>query len=362
MRLWALTLAVMTTMGCAATETPNASGRQARIAASAEYSNGKFHNEIPTRLMRKPPGEAFVRFVFSGDHRVPPEALPVVPTDAEALRRPLADGLRVTWFGHSTVLFEVEGRRVLTDPMWSERASPVQLVGPRRFHPPPLPLADLPTPDIVTISHDHYDHLDRATIEALAKRGARFAVPLGIGAVLEEWGVPAAAVSELDWWERLEVVPGELTLTAVPARHFSGRGPFDRDSRLWCAWAIRGKTKRVFYGGDGGLYDVFTRIGARLGPFDLAALEIGAYDPAWGDIHLGPVNAAKANEMLGGGVLLPIHWATFNLGLHAWRDPPEQLLKAAQETGTTVAWPRLGQTFVVGEPLPATPWWREVKR
>jgi L-ascorbate metabolism protein UlaG (beta-lactamase superfamily) len=321
--------------------------------------NGRYRNVEETRLFHRGDGHrVFTRFVFERGERVPSTALPVVRPDADALRRPPPQGIRATWLGHSTVLLEVDGRRVLCDPMWAERSSPARGVGPRRFHAPPLPLAELPEPDVVAVSHDHYDHLDAATVKQLAARGTRFAVPLGVGRRLARWGVPAERILERGWWEAVEVVPGELELIAAPTRHFSGRGPFDRNCTQWTSWVVRGRRSRAYFGGDGGWSGVFGEIGRRLGPFDLTLLEIGAFDPAWGEVHLGPANAVRAHRLLRGRVLLPIHWGTFNLGLHAWHAPPEQLLAAAQAEGIEFALPRPGQSIVVGEPLPVEPWWR----
>jgi L-ascorbate metabolism protein UlaG (beta-lactamase superfamily) len=322
-----------------------------------------FRNLRPTRTFR--PGEGrkvLVRFLKGGDERRPRLPLPTVPVAAAVRRGTPVDGVRATWFGHSTVYLEVDGTRVLCDPMWAERSSPARGVGPRRFHPPPMALDELPVPDVVVISHDHSDHRDRAAVKALAARGATIAVPLGVAARLRRWAVPAERIVERSWWEEAELLPGRLRLVCTPARHFSGRGLLDRNKTLWASWAIVGARHRVFFGGDGGLdEEAFRDVGRKLGPFELALLEIGAFDPAWDAVHLGPQNAAAATALLRAKVLLPIHWATFNLGLHAWHEPPEQLLAAARVAGVTVAWPRLGESFVVSGKLPSEPWWRALR-
>ena len=355
----ALTLAAAVLTGCAMTDGERA--REERVMRSPAWGKGKFHNRPDVQVMTRSAdyGSVIVKFIFKGGDREPRAPLPTVPVDLTALASPPADGVRATWLGHSTVWVEVDGVRVLCDPHWSERSSPVGFAGPKRFHAPAVKLDDLPVPDLVVISHDHYDHLDRPTIEALNARGARFAVPLGVGAHLQSWGVPAERIVELDWWERAEVIPGRLAVTAAPAQHFSGRGLLDRNDTLWASWVIEGRARRVYFGGDGGLNEaVFTEIGRRFGPFDLTLLEIGAYDRAWGNIHLGPENAIVAHRMLRGNVLIPIHWGTFNLGLHAWHEPPEQILAAAKGTGTHLALPRIGEGVTVGAALPSDPWWR----
>jgi len=320
----------------------------------------RFANPVATDVMLRDHGGVIWRFLFERGEREPARPLPVQPLSVASLVAPPLDDVRVTWFGHSSVWLDVEGSSVLCDPVWSERSSPVSFAGPRRFHPPAIPLDQLPLPDVVLISHDHFDHLDETTIRTLASRGARFVVPLGVGRWLAAWGVAADHVDELDWWQQRVIAPGRLTVVATPARHFSGRGLFGRNRTLWTSYTLLGPTRRVYFGGDSGLFDGLREIGEKFGPFDLDLLEIGAYDPAWGDIHLGPVGAVTAHQMLGGKVLLPIHWGTFNLGLHAWYAPPEELLVAATEKNVQLALPRIGASFALAGEIPRELWWRAV--
>ena len=204
-----------------------------------------------------------------------------------------ASRLAVSWFGHSTALVEIDGYRVLTDPVWSDRCSPSDVVGPERMHPPPVPLEALPAVDAVVISHDHYDHLDIDTIIALARsQWAPFVVPLGVGAHLRAWGIPEQRIIELDWNERTQV--DELTLICTPARHFSGRF-LNRNNTLWASWAFIGPAHRAYFGGDTGYTKSFAEIGAEHGPFDLTLMPIGAYNTAWPDIHMNPEEAVQAH-------------------------------------------------------------------
>ncbi|MFH1812292.1 MAG: MBL fold metallo-hydrolase [Pseudomonadota bacterium] len=333
-----------------------------RIARSPAWDGNKFVNTVPTTMSMNGQGGSIAwRFLFERNDREPSTPLPTVTVDLETLSGPDPEGVRATWMGHSSVFLEVDGVRVLTDPVWGDRASPVGFAGPRRFHPPPVALEALPLPDVVLISHDHYDHLDEATIRVLARRGARFIVPLGVGAHLRTWGVAAQRVQELDWWQQTTIADGRLTLVATPARHFSGRGLLDRNRTLWASWVLLGNRHRVYFGGDSGLFDGFSEIGTTYGPFDLTLLEIGAYDPAWGSVHMGPEGALEAHRRLRGKVLLPIHWGTFNLGLHPWYEPPEQLLEAARRGGDRVAFPRLGETLTLDGDVPKAPWWRAVR-
>jgi L-ascorbate metabolism protein UlaG (beta-lactamase superfamily) len=332
-----------------------------RFRRSPAWNGRGFQNRLATTVMQGGSARTMSRFLFERAEREPPGPLPSVPVDPAVLAGPVFDGLRVTWLGHSTALIEIAGRRVLLDPVWSERASPVQFGGPKRFQPVPVALEAVPVPDAVLISHDHYDHLDRASVLAWAARGARFVTALGVGVHLESWGIASEQITELDWWQECAPVPG-LAIRALPARHFSGRGLLNRNSTLWAAWSIEAGGLHAFFGGDGGLDEEgFAEIGARVGPFDLTMLEIGAFDPAWGDIHLGPQNAVRAHQLLRGKALLPVHWGTFNLGLHAWDAPAEELLIATRDTDVRLALPALGQSVIAGGALPTEPWWRVLR-
>lgn len=332
--------------------------RLARVTRSPQWKEGRFVNTLPRH--DGPFLTMLSRWVKGGENTEPSAPPPVVVHTAKDFAVPAANGLRVGWFGHSTLWLEVDGSRVLIDPVWGERCSPSTLVGPKRFHPPPIPLAELPKPDVVVISHDHYDHLDHPSILELAKKGALFAVPLGVGAHLEAWGVPRDRISELDWWERARI--GNLTLTATPARHFSGRSPTmsDQDLTLWAGWVIQGPTHRAFYSGDTAMFPGFREIGERLGPFDLTMIEVGAYNALWADVHLGPEQAVQAHKDVRGAVMLPVHWGTFNLALHPYTEPIERVLIAAQKAGVKVVSPRVGQLVDPANPPAVERWWPKV--
>ena len=338
--------------------------RLARIQRSPNYRNGAFQNPEVSSLGT--PGSTWQtmrRWLAGHEQRVPPGPIPIVTLTRADFARPPASGLRATWLGHSTVLVEIDGARVLFDPVWARRASPSSLVGPKRFHAPPLALEELPPLDAIVASHDHYDHLDRGVVRALARSAsqskARFVVPLGVGAHLERWGVPAERITELDWSESSTV--GPLTFTATPARHFSGRG-FDRNHTLWASWSVAGPRHRVFHSGDTGPFAGLAAIGAQHGPFSLTLVKIGAYGETWPDIHLTPEQAVDAHAKLRGELLLPIHWGTFNLAFHAWDEPAERVVAAAVAGGTRLVMPRPGESI---EPASAPPavrsWWRDVR-
>jgi L-ascorbate metabolism protein UlaG (beta-lactamase superfamily) len=298
-------------------------------------------------------------FICGGERRVPREPLPSM-NPLPIWTRPTDSGLRATWLGHSTVLLEMDGVRVLTDPVWGPRASPSRLIGPKRFQPIPVRLRAMPPIDVVVISHDHYDHLDYPTVRQLAKIDVPIVTSLGVGAHLEAWGVPAQRIVELDWWESHALPNVGLTVTAAPSQHFSGRGLKDRNATLWSSMVMRSVRHAVFFSGDTGLTTEYEQIRQRLGPFDLVMLEVGAFHPAWGDIHLGPENALKALKLLGGGSFLPVHWGTFSLAMHAWDQPAEVLFEFGPKMGAHLLMPRLGEPVEPAHDPLLTPWWRVV--
>ncbi len=354
---------------------PSAMGASiSAIAPSAKgsttYRKGQFHNTEPSSQLTGSGLELLYQLVTQRNNGRPPGHIPLVTPE---LPEQAAD-LAVTWYGHATCLVEVDGYRVLTDPVWSERVSPSALVGPARLHPVPSPLEQLPPVDAVLISHDHYDHLDRETVDGLvAGQDAVFIVPIGIGAHLRHWHVPEHRIVELDWGASVSLSElgrahgdgTDLAITCSEARHFSGRG-LVRNTTLWASWSIAGPTRRVYFGGDTGYTKAFAEAGARLGPFDLTLLPIGAYDRHWPDVHMNPEEAVQAHADLcvgdpGHGLLVPIHWATFNLAFHGWSEPVRRLVEAAQAAGTDTAVPKPGQRIdPIGLP-PRDTWWEDVR-
>jgi L-ascorbate metabolism protein UlaG (beta-lactamase superfamily) len=337
--------------------------RLRRMQSSPRFREGTFSNASgASELAARPGWSTAQEFLFGQQQRTPPGPLPMARDTAQLLSQPPQSGLRVTWLGHSTLLVEIDGTRLLLDPVWGERASPSSLVGPKRFHAPPLALEQLPEVDAIVLSHDHYDHLDMSTIRALASRKVPFYAPLGLGAHLERWGVPPERVVELDWWQEVSL-PSGLRLVATPAQHFSGRSLTDRNRTLWASWTLLGLRHRVFFSGDTGLAPEFPEIGQRYGPFDLTMFEVGAYHPSWGGIHLGPQQALVAHEQVRGRRMLPVHWGTFVLAMHAWDEPAETLAQGARARGIELVTPRLGRPVeptlgAQGENF--DPWWREV--
>jgi L-ascorbate metabolism protein UlaG (beta-lactamase superfamily) len=314
-----------------------------RMRASKQFHGQRFENTPPYVSNLSFVGETKA---YLGDEiREPQFEVPVERLNPAELARPVPPGLRARWLGHATVLLEIDGLRILTDPILSQRASPFQFVGPARLHPAPLAMEDLKNIDAVVISHDHFDHLDMHTIQALARGGTHFYVGLGIGAHLERWGVPSAQVHDMDWWEHAEV--RGVTIHCAPARHYSGRKSMD-NSTLWSSWMLKGPTHSVYFSGDTGYAGHFKEVRERLGAPDLSLIKIGAYGDSWETIHMSPESAVRAHQDLGAKTFLPVHWATFNLAYHAWDEPILRSVKAAQAQGVQIITPRPGEKFEEG--------------
>jgi len=336
--------------------------RLARAQANPHYRDGRFVNVVPEAPTSFDDLREYAVRQFSGDEvRVPPAPLPVLAIDKAALAEaPAAHRLRAFWIGHASVYVEIDGVRMLLDPVFAEHASPFP-AGPKRFHPPPIALADLPPIDAVLVSHDHYDHLDMATVQALAARGTRFFVPLGIGAHLERWGVAPAQIEEMEWWQKRSL--GGLEVVCTPTRHYSGRGLRDRSTTLWSSWSVLGPRHRFVYSGDTGYSTHFREIGERLGPFDLAFVKIGAYGPgaAWSDIHMPPEQSVQASRELRARRMFPVHWSTFNLAFHAWDEPIRRAVAAARQSGVEIVTPRVGEWVDADAAFASAAWWEAVR-
>lgn len=357
MALWLLAVttagaAVLLVMAYPALGTAAEGARRVRMEHSPQWRDGQFVNPEPiindTWAMLRELSDA-------SPNASPVAAIREVHVSKDALRVPPASGLRVTWLGHSTMLIEIDGHRVLTDPMWSERSSPLPWIGPKRWFAPPIALRDLPKIDAVVISHDHYDHLDYGTLSAMKTWNTKFVVPLGIGANLADWGIPEDHIVELDWWEKTNVAG--LDIVCTPARHASGRHLFDRDEKLWGGFALIGPEHRAYYSGDTGLFNAMRDIGEKLGPFDVTMIEVGQYGSGWPDWHIGPEQAVFAHRLVRGQVLIPVHWALLRLAAHGWTEPVERVLAAAHMVNTSVLTPRPGAAVEPTVTRENVRWW-----
>jgi L-ascorbate metabolism protein UlaG (beta-lactamase superfamily) len=350
-----LSVAFLTAQGWTAFGKSAGGERLSRMRASPNYVDGHFANPQP--LVNDFFG-MFSGMMHVSEHVNPHEPPAVAPLSPRIFDTPPGSGLRVTWFGHSSMLLEIDGARVLTDPMWSERAGPIPWLGPRRWYPPPFELEQLPRLDAVLISHDHYDHLDHRSIVRLNALGTTFIVPLGVGAHLEYWGVPIERIRELDWWERTRIAGLEIVCT--PARHASGRLLFDKDATLWAGYAVLGARHRAYYSGDTGLFPDMRRIGEELGPFDVTMIETGQYHRAWPDWHIGPEQAVLAHERVRGQLMLPVHWALLGLAFHGWTEPIERSEVAAQARQARLTTPRPAEPFEPTRSPPQLRWWPRI--
>ena len=325
-----------------------------RINNSRNFVEGKFANQMATSVSTRSPDRksSIMDWVFQQDDKNPTKPLPSRLFSSSRL----TEG-KFAWLGHSTLLMKTNSVVMMPDPVF-HRASPVPVIGNPFPVQHPISINDLPAVDAVIISHDHYDHLDHQAIRILSKRVDHFFVPLGVRAHLERWGVDSRNITELDWYES-EVYRG-VRLTLAPARHFSGRGLWDRDSTLWGSWIISSDSLNVYFSGDSGYSDTFKIIGQRYGPFDIAFLENGAYNLDWAQIHLMPEETVQASIDLKARLLFPIHWSKFDLALHPWDEPAIRLTREATIRNVTVASPLIGEVFDVRN-YPETRWWESLR-
>lgn len=329
--------------------------REERIRASRNWKDGKFINPQP---LINDIGDSILAMFFKDEHASPKNPIDYEKTNASVLLSEPASGLRVTRFGHSSTLVEIDGTKVLTDPIWSDRTSPLSWIGPKRWYDAPLSFRDLPDINAVVISHNHYDHLDRQTALLLNEKGVIFVVPLGVASHLIDWGISNSKIRELDWWEETKI--GNLKIVCTPARHASGRSLFDKDEHLWAGYALLGDKHRVYYSGDTGLFPAMKEIGNKYGPFDLTMIETGQYNQAWPDWHIGPEQAVIAHTMVNGKKMLPVHWALFELASHSWTEPIERVLAKAKELNVDVATPKPGQSFEPEIKKEFSRWWPDL--
>jgi L-ascorbate metabolism protein UlaG (beta-lactamase superfamily) len=329
-----------------------------KIKESPQYKDGKFRNYVD---WEQPSFGEYLstgwEFLFGGDQRTPDGLLPQKVVNLKHFMDPDTNQLNVTWLGHSSLMINIDGYKIMTDPVFEKSVS---FFGPSRYNGDvPVDTTELPEVDMVIISHNHYDHLNKSSIEILNNKTRIFIVPLAVGAELEDAGVPAEKIVELDWWVEY-AIDDKIMIVATPAQHFSGRGLTDRDETLWASWVIKAPNHKIYFSGDSGYFEGFKQIGEKYGPFDMTFLETGAYNEKWHHIHMFPEETVQAHIDLQGKVLHPIHWATFNLSLHTWFDPMERLTKQAESLGITTATPIVGETTIFGEYIPTDKWWIDV--
>jgi L-ascorbate metabolism protein UlaG (beta-lactamase superfamily) len=343
--------------GCAS----HAACESSPYAASPQFHGCGFQNPPnPDARPNAPAWRIWLRFLLEkGIDTVPAEPLPLHRLDTIELQALDSHANHVIRLGHSAELLKLQGKYWLIDPMLSERASPLQWIGPKRYTPPPIALDRLPPIEGVILSHDHYDHLDAGSIAYLASRAGRFFVPLGVGARLRALGVPPDHIQELDWWQGANF--GAVHLTATRSQHFSGRTLTDRDDTLWASWVIESGGQRIFFSGDSGYSQGFREIAERFDGFDLALIENGAYDANWPSVHMTPEQSVQAFEDLHAKVLMPVHNSTFDLAFHPWHEPLDRIAALADAKHLTLATPLIGEPVTVGKPRVNSRWWQGSK-
>jgi len=325
-------------------------------AKSSHYKDGKFLNQEPTKtsfslkdtwlfLKKKMSNKAIV------EHEIE-----VIKMSKDMFRNTPDSLQRITWLGHSTALIEIDGQTIITDPMFSSSPSPVPgFVGKRFSKEMPIEIEDLPEIDVVLISHDHYDHLDRKSIKELDKKTKKYIMPLGVDAHLIKWGINPNKMEILDWSQSTRYANIEFSCT--PGQHFSGRG-LESCNTLWCSWVINTTSSKLFFSGDSGYGPHFKQIGEQYGPFDLALMECGQYDESFAQIHMMPEQSVQAAVDIKANLMLPIHWGSFALSLHDWNEPITRAIKQANSLDLKLTTPRIGESLYLNMPNPPIDtWW-----
>ena len=318
------------------------------------YENGKFINTNITEMDIH--YWALIKEMLKGSTtRNPAMIINVEKIDSITIGN--TNRTKLTWFGHSTFLLEIDGKKILIDPMFGEKPSPIKFIGAKRYSKElPIEIEKLPFIDAVVITHDHYDHLDFGSIKKLKGKVGKYFMPLGVGNYFVKWGVEKEKISELNWWESIEF--DSINLICTPARHFSGRGLFDRATTLWCSWVIQGKNDNIFFSGDSGYDTHFKEIGEKYGPFDISLMECGQYHKDWKLFHMMPEETVQASIDLKSNLAMPIHWGAFTLAYHDWTDPIERMLTKANVLNLPVTTPKIGEPVVIGKStFPTEKWW-----
>ena len=334
------------------------------MKSSPQYKEGKFYNSVETNTDF--PFSKYVKvmyqFAANTKGREPEEQIQTIPFDAQGWESRNENEIMLTWFGHSSALIKIDGKTILADPVFGERASMFSFMGPKKFdYSYHMTVDQLPSIDLVIISHDHYDHLDYPTVTQLKGKVKLFYVPLGVAGHLESWGVPAENIKTFDWWDEANLNE-DIRLTFTPTRHFSGRGLTDKFNTLWGSWVIEGKNQKMYFSGDSGYFPGFKEIGDKFGSFDLALIECGAYNQEnWPDIHMQPEQSVQAALDVNAQIVMPIHWGKYNLALHSWKDPIDRFIKSAYAKNLSTHTPVVGDIVMIPSERKELKWWESVK-
>jgi Predicted Zn-dependent hydrolases of the beta-lactamase fold len=323
------------------------------------YVDGKFVNQVPTKMDMGASNifSMLKEYSSDGTNRNPAGPIPVTTIDWNKIK---SEGDSITWLGHSAFLLSIDNKKLLIDPMLGSIASPVSFAGSKRYkysEDMKEIIDDMPPINAVFITHDHYDHLDYSSILKLKNKVGHFFVPLGVSVHLIRWGIAKDKITELNWWNEAEFQG--LTVALTPAKHFSGRGIFNRDSTLWGGWVILGKQTRFYTSGDGGYDEHFKKVGKKYGSFDITLLEGGQYDRRWSWVHMTPEQAVQAHQDIKGKIMMLMHWGGFTLAFHDWNEPIERAANEAKKADVNLIAPMIGETLLLNSDLytPPSPWW-----
>lgn len=331
-----------------------------RYEKSLNYLSGKFKNNTLINMNFQKgvdPNPDYIADPKIG--KVPQQPLPTIKFDKIKFKE--TDANQFAWFGHSTIIFKIENKIVISDPVF-KRASPFPfLIGPRPFkYENKITIDDLPDKiDIILITHDHYDHLDYSTIKILSDRVELFLVPLGVKAHLQQWKIPVEKIIEFDWYDKSNY--NGIKFIFTPAQHFSGRALRDRNNTFWGGWIIQSNSAKFYISGDGGYNNEFKNIGDKYGPFDIAFIENGAYNVRWADVHLFPEEGVQVGFDVKATYSIPIHWGKFNLSFHNWKEPIERFTNESVKQNLKIITPRIGQIIKLNSAYPIEKWWKELK-
>jgi len=327
-----------------------------KVEASPNYRDGSFQNIVPTQMMTGDTTmlKAMWGFLNKPKNTVPPKAIPSIKTDLKDLHsiEPI-----IIWFGHSSYLIHINNKNILVDPVFSGNASPFSFTTKSFAGTNLYGVDDMPEIDILILTHDHYDHLDFATVVKLDAKTKQIFTSLGVAAHLLYWGIEDKKITEFDWWDTKQM--GDIKLTATPARHFSGR-LFKRGQALWSSFVLETGKYKIFIGSDSGYDETFKKLGEQFGGFDLAILENGQYNEGWANIHMMPEETVQAAIDLKAKVLLPVHWGKFSLSLHPWDEPIKRVTAKAAELGVKVTTPMIGEPIVLDKSYPNKKWWLDI--
>ena len=321
------------------------------------YVNGEFKNDEPTKLFTEEMSMA--NFFKDHPNQVPKKDIIPMELDIESFKSHSNGKFKLSWLGHSAFIMNLGGNIILLDPMLGQFAAPVPVPSLKRYSTQiAFSVEDIDTIDMVVYSHDHYDHLDYSTIKKIKGKVGLFIVPHGVGNHLRSWGVPEQSIIELNWNDSKEI--NGIEFVCLPARHFSGRGPFNRNSTLWSSWAIKSEHGKIYFSGDSGYGKHLKKIGDEHGPFDISLIDCGQYNKAWKYSHMFPEQSIKATKDLKGEYLIPIHWGAFTLSTHSWIEPPEKVFANAEKLVQKIILPQIGQIISMEQTnYKINKWWRE---